>query len=229
MVFKVKQINPVTTAIWEEPNRQILSQFKSPNTEIHIATIKIGPTEINSTYDDAKAVNCVLEEAEKAEKEGFDAVGMSCFMDVGVDAMREAVDIPVVGAGQASIHLASLLGTKISIITSGPKGKRSIEDLVNKYGFAHKLVSVRHIDLTPLQFAIEKESLKKHLLEQAKQAVNEDGADVIILGCAGMNVAQWLKERVGVPVIDPLVAMLKTLEILGTMKLGHSKLAYPTP
>jgi allantoin racemase len=229
MVFKIKQINPVATNIWEEPNRKILSEYKNPNTQIHIATIKAGPIEVTTTYHDTKAVNYVLEEAEKAEKEGFDAIVMSCFLDVGVDAMREAVDIPVVGACQASVHLASLLGTRISIITDGPKGKRHIEDLVNKYGFAHKLVSIRHVDLTPLQFAVEKEPLKKQLLKEAKKAIDEDGADVLILGCGGMNVAPWLQEQTGVPVIDPLVAALKTIEILGTMKLTQSKLAYPKP
>lgn len=103
MVFKIKQINPVATNIWEEPNRKILSAHKNPDTEIQIATIRAGPLEILTAYDDAKAIGYVLEEAEKAEKEGFDAIIMSCFMDVGLDAMREAVSIPVIGAGQASL------------------------------------------------------------------------------------------------------------------------------
>lgn len=71
--------------------------------------------------------------------------------------------------------------------------------------------------------------MQRILKEGAKQAIAEDDVDVLILGCAGMNVAQWLQGQVGVPVIDPLIAMLKTLEILGTMRLGQSKLAYPKP
>lgn len=230
MVFKIKQINPVCSEIWEKPNLDLLKDFKNPDTEIHIATIKMGPEEITNAYDEAKAVGYVLEEAEKAQREGYDAVAMSCALDVGVDAMREALDIPVVGALQASVHLASLLGSKFSIITSGQGGAlRATEDLLTKYGFKPKLASIRRVNLTPLQFAVEKQELKKRILAEAKKAVKEDGANVIILGCSGMNVALWLQEEVGVPVIDPLIAVAKTLEVLGKMKLTHSKLTYPKP
>lgn len=230
MVFKIRQINPVCTEIWEKPNLDLLKDFKDPDTEIHIATIKRGPKEITSAYDEAKAVGYVLEEAEKAQKEGYDAVAMSCALDVGVDAMREALDIPVVGAFQASVHLASLLGSKFSIITGGHGGAvRATEDLVSKYGFKSKLASIRQVNITPLQFAVEKQELKNRILVEAKKAVEEDGANILILGCSGMNVALWLQEEVGVPVIDPLIAVIKTLEVLGKMKISHSKLAYPKP
>jgi len=229
-VFKIKQINPVCTKIWEKPNLELLNDLKNPDTEIYITTIKEGPKEITSAYDEAKTVKYVLEEAEKAQREGFDAVAMSCFLDVGLDAMREALDIPVVGACQASLHLASLLGSKFSIITAGNGGAvRTIEDLVNKYGFKSKLSSIRQVNLTPLQFAVEKQELKKKILVEAKKAIREDGANVIIFGCSGMNVAPWLQEQVNVPVVDPLIAVIKILEVLGKMHLTHSKLVYPKP
>jgi len=229
-MFKIKQINPVCTKIWERPNLELLNEFKNPDTEICITTIKKGPKEIGSAYDEAKAVKYVLEEAEKAQREGFDAVAMSCFLDVGLDAMREALDIPVVGACQASLHLASLLGSKFSIITAGNGGAvRTIEDLVNKYGFKSKLASIRQVNLTPLQFAVEKQELKKKILVEAKKAIREDGGNVIIFGCSGMNVAPWLQEQVNLAVVDPLIAVIKILEVLGKMHLTHSKLAYPKP
>ena len=229
MVFKIKQINPVTAKIWENTNLKLLEEFKNTDTEIHVATLKKGPKEIRNSITAAKAIGYALEEAESAEEEGFDSVAMSCFGDVGLDAMREALDIPVVGACQAAVHLASLLGSKFSIISGGSGGIRSAEDLVSKYGFKSKLASIRHVNLSPLQFAIEKGELQKRLLVEAKKAISEDGADVIILGCGGMNVALWLQEQVGVPVIDPLIATIKILEVLWKMKLTHSKLAYPKP
>ena len=230
MVFKIKQINPVPEKIWEKPCLEVLEPFRNPDTEVHIATVRAGPKEIMSAYDEAKAIGYALEEAERAEQEDFDAVAMSCALDVGVDAMREALSIPVVGACQAALHLASLLGSKFSIITSGYGSSiRATEDLVTKYGFKSKLASIRQINLTPLQFAVEKEKLKKQLVVEAKKAINEDGANVIIFGCSGMNVALWLQEQVGVPVVDPLIAVIKIIEVLGKMKLTHSKLAYPKP
>lgn len=231
MGFTIKQINPVPKEIWEKPCLEVLEPFKNLGTEVHIATVKGGPKEIMSAYDEAKAIGYALEEAERAEQEGFDAVAMSCAFDVGVDAMREALDIPVVGACQAALHLASLLGSKFSIITTSGHGSsiRTTEDLVSKYGFKSKLASIRPINLTPLQFAVEKEELKKQLVVEAKKAINEDGANVIVFGCSGMNVALWLQEQVGVPVIDPLIAVIKILEVLGKMKLTHSKIAYSRP
>lgn len=230
MVFKIKQINPVSTKVWEEPNLRVLEKFKNPDTEIHIATLKKGPKEMGDKYREAQVVGDVLKETEAAEKEGFDAITMSCFGDIGLDAMKEAADIPVVGACQAALHLASLVGTKISVISTGRgRSNRDLEDLVLKYGFKSKLASIRRVKLTPVQFAEEKEELKKQIIVEAKKAINEDGADVIVLGCGGMNLHLWLQEQLGVPVIDPLIAATKIAEVLGKMKLTQSKIAYPKP
>lgn len=230
LVFKIKQINPVSARTWEEINLRVLENFKNTDTEIHIATLKKGPPEMGGQYREAQVIGDVLKEAEVAEKEGFDAITMSCFGDIGLDAMKEALDIPVVGACQAALHLASLLGTKISIISTGRgRSNRDIEDRVIKYGFKGKLASIRRVRLTPLQFAEEKEKLKKQIIVEARKAIVEDGADVIVLGCGGMNVHLWLQEQLGVPVVDPLIAATKIAEVLGKMKLTQSKIAYPKP
>ena len=74
-------------------------------------------------------------------------------------------------------------------------------------------------------------ALSKH--EAARDAVEKDGADVLILGCMSMaflpRVCEVLTERTGVPVVNPVTAALKTAEMVVSMSLSQSKMAYPTP
>ena len=66
-----------------------------------------------------------------------------------------------------------------------------------------------------------------HDLEQGKKAI-EDGADVLVLGCALMTgIAEKLQEELGVPVVDSSLAALKIAEMLISMNLTHSTLSYP--
>ena len=69
---------------------------------------------------------------------------------------------------------------------------------------------------------------KSAILGEARKAVEEDGAHVIILGCAGMSpIMKYVKEQLGVPVIDPGGAALKIAEVLVSMNLVQSKMCYP--
>ena len=63
--------------------------------------------------------------------------------------------------------------------------------------------------------------------------MEQDGADVLVLGCMSMaflpGICEDLGRRVGVPVVNPVIAALKTAEALVAMKLSHSKAAWPPP
>ena len=63
--------------------------------------------------------------------------------------------------------------------------------------------------------------------------MEQDGADVLVLGCMSMaflpDIMTKLGERVGVPIVNPVVAALKTAEALVSMRLTHSKRAWPPP
>jgi len=92
------------------------------------------------------------------------------------------------------------------------------------------LVSVRCMQATGLEVDNSNEEQRNEILLAAKQAVEEDGTDVLILGCGAMfGMVDFLKDKLGIPVIDPNVAALKTIEILIKMRLSQSKSAYPRP
>jgi len=82
-----------------------------PDTEFHITTVdKRGPKMIFSEYVQYMHIGQVIENALRAEREGFDAFVLAGLRDLGHAELREAVDIPVVFAGEASYHFGSLVG-----------------------------------------------------------------------------------------------------------------------
>ncbi|MGD8622430.1 MAG: aspartate/glutamate racemase family protein, partial [Anaerolineales bacterium] len=62
------------------------------------------------------------------------------------------------------------------------------------------------------------------ILQEARKAVEEDGAEVISLGCAGMaGLDERLKHELGVPVIDGVAAAVKLIEALVGCGIQTSK------
>lgn len=144
-------------------------------------------------------------------------------------AAREKIHIPVVGIMEASIHFTSLLGRKFSIITTLEGGKPVTEDHLKLYGFEHKCASIRVLGIKVLDLTY-KARLEETVLKTCEAAVKVDGADVLIFGCGGiLGVKDKVSEEMGVPVVEPGVAVLKLCEDLIHSKLSHSKKAYPTP
>jgi allantoin racemase len=231
--MRIKVIVPVSTCQWNDLIREAYEAYKDPDTEITVVNIEKGPESIEQRYDETWAALPALLEAEKAEKEGYDAVIDYCFGDPALESIKEALNIPVVGLNEPSIHFASILGRKFSIIgVSGKKIERSgrMIDKVKHYGLGDRLASVRRIEIGVLDIKKEFKKVVNALLEEGKKAIENDGADVLILGCGSLlNVANILQQRLGVPVIDPGLVALKVTEDLVKLKLVHSKKAYPIP
>lgn len=229
--MRIKVVVPVATTLWNQMIKEAYEAIKDPETQISIANIERGPESIEQHYDVAWAEVFTLLEIEKAEEEGFDAVITYCFDDPALLAAKERLKIPVVGIQEPSIHLASMLGRKFSIVGVGGKQvKGSIEDLVRLYGLENKLASVRPTEILVLDIKKDYEKLKNSLLEEARKAIEEDEADVIVLGCGGLlGLAEELQRELGVPVIDPGLTALKIAEDLVKLRLSQSKRAFMFP
>ena len=149
-------------------------------------------------------------------------------MNPALYTAREIVKIPIVGPGEASLALAYIIGHKYSVLVVLKGVIPRFENKIRMYGFIERLASVRSIEIPVLR--LEKEKTQNTLLTEAKKAIEEDGADTIILGCTGMSgMAKGLQETLGIPVIDPTAASLKMAETLVDMELSQSKKAYPYP
>lgn len=187
----------------------------------------------DSYYDMLLMDMSVFEAGLQAEAEGYDAVCIDTVSDSGLYALRSRLSIPVVGPGQASFSLAICLGHKFSIVTMWDEWFPLYRKTLKEYGLEHRCASLRSIrtrpDLKEL-LAGKEEVVFKKLEEQALRAVEEDGADVIVLGSTTMHQsAGYLQERLPVPVINPGPVAYKTCEMLLELGLSHSKRAFPPP
>ncbi len=221
--MKIMVINPNTSQSMTDHLRQELERIKRPDTELTVVCPESGPETIESAYDEAHAVPPTLELVKKANQEGYRAVIIACFSDPGLEAAKEISKIPVLGIEETSLHVAALLGARFSVITPRRQRIPSRQGHVHMRGLDYFLASVRSLDLSVAETDAEPEKTKRRVVEVAKQAV-EDGAEVILLGCAGMaGYAPDIESQLHIKVIDPSAVTLKIAEALADLGLTHSK------
>jgi allantoin racemase len=190
-------------------------KFARPDVEVMAVNPERGPASIEGFYDDALAAPGVLEEVRKALKQGFDAIIIACYGDPALYAAREIAEIPIVGIAEASMLMACMLGHKFSVITILERFKTLMEEVVKKYGLEDRCASVSATNIAVLDLEKDREETLEALMSAGRKAVEEDGAEVLCLGCAGMvGFDTDLEKALGVPVIDPVVAALKFSEAL---------------
>ena len=86
-----------------DARERMLKAALSSDAEVSVDCIKKGPDELDCNTDEAFAAAEMVKESIRAEKEGYDAIVIYCFSDVGIDAIRENVRIPVIGPGETSL------------------------------------------------------------------------------------------------------------------------------
>ena len=215
-----------------ERRKKILQLHAQKETIVDITDIESGPRSIESSYEEYLSVPGTVERAIQAEKEGYDGLILGCFGDPGLNALREMVNIPVVGPGETAMHVASMLGRKFSIVTVLDSVVPSLERLAKVIGLDRRLASVRAVNIPVLELRHNIESTTARMTEASQRTIMKDSADVIVLGCmsmAFMEVSEMMKKVLGIPVVNPALVSLKVLEGLVQAGLSQSKRAYPFP
>ena len=145
----------------------------------------------------------------------YDAAIIAAFGDPGLMGARELFDLPVVGMAEAAMLAACMLGRRFSIVTFARALGPWYQECVEMHGLTGRCASIRMLDgsfgaISEVQS--EKEDL---LVALAARAVEEDEADVIILGGAPLaGLAPRVRDRIAVPVIDQMAASVKMAEAL---------------
>lgn len=204
-----------------------------PDIVFEYRTVTAGPANYSSHHDFVLADVANFEAGCRAQQEGFDAVCIDTMSDSGVAALRSVLDIPVFGPGKVAMLTALILGDRFSILTMANRWKPLYKKALDELGMHHKCASVRAIEVPPDNQALlaGKEDEIFPLLEQAaRKAIDEDGAEVLILGSTTMHQAHaWLCERLPVPVINPGPLSYKMAEAALALGLRHSRVGYPAP
>lgn len=139
-------------------------------------------------------------------RERADAYVIACFSDPGLHAAREQTEAPVFGIAESACAVALTLGARFGIIAilerSIPRHLRYLDAL----GLRHRLAGDRAVNIGVAALADEA-GTGSRLIDVGGRLRDEDGADVLILGCAGMaRYRRGLEDALGVPVIDPTQA-----------------------
>ena len=143
----------------------------------------------------------------------YDGIIVAGFSDVGVDAMKELLEIPVLGIAESSYHLAALLGHRFSVLTGTSKWTPPKHDYVKALGVEGKVASFR--SYTEWDTNDSFGELKQRLINVAKTCIEKDGAEVIVLGGGPLvGYGKLIEAELGIPVIDPTLATFKLMESL---------------
>ena len=147
------------------------------------------------------ALDCYAEHGE-----GCDGVLLACFGEPGLFAMREVCRVPVVGLAEASMQAATERGGRFAIVTGGARWKPMLERFAAMLGYADRLAAVRTVSLTGGQIAANREGAIEMLAKACAEAIDEDGADQVILGGAALaGLAERIQPRVWAPVLDSVL------------------------
>ncbi|MBV4365651.1 allantoin racemase [Erwinia phyllosphaerae] len=227
----IQVINPNTSQAMTETIGAAARSVAAPTTEILAVCPSQGVPSIEGHFDEAIAAIGVLEQVKAGREQGVCGHVIACFGDPGLLAARELATAPVVGIAEAAMHLATLVATRFSIVTTLPRTVIIARHLLQQYGFEHQCAALHAINLPVLALEDGSGLAQEKVRERCLRAKKEDGSGAIVLGCGGMaQLARELTHELGMPVIDGVTAAVKMVESLVALGLATSKhgdLDYP--
>ncbi|MDG2242720.1 MAG: aspartate/glutamate racemase family protein [Rhodospirillaceae bacterium] len=235
MTKRIKMILPVPMppeAI-ELFKQQMPPALSRPDIEYEWVGTQSGANILDSYYDAVLSDAFVMAAGAKAEGEGFSAVCINSMSDSGLKGLRSRLSIPVFGPCHTSFLTACMLGKTFSVLTMWEEWVHMYEKTLKEEGLEHRCASIRAIGVRPdtQELLVGKEDIVFEKLESAGHAaIQEDGADVLILGSTTMHQSHaYLHDRMPVPVINPGVVAFKLCEMFLDLGLAHSKSSFPSP
>ncbi len=213
--MKILIINPNSDLEMTEAIQETADNFTNQEYEVVCKPTSGAPKFIETYEDELKAAPGMIQLVRENE-DNFDAFIVACHDDPNLDVIKEITKKPVVGIGEASMKIASMLGHRFSVLSTSKHSIPIKEALVRKYHLQDALASVRAPDEEMNEYNEEEKYFRV-----AKQAIEEDMAEVIVLGCAGMTgLDKRLQEKLKAPVLDGVVCAL--IITSGLVKYGVS-------
>ena len=222
--MKIKIINPNITLRMTHEVEEVAKKYASKGTEIYAVSPPTGPASIESLYDEALSVPGVISEVVKGDREeGADAFVIACFGDPGIEAAREVTDKPVIGIAQAAITVGRIMAPNFSVLYVLDRSQKIIENVLALHDAKAKCCSIRSIGMSVLD-SEDKEKLLDALMKEAEKCRDEDGAECVLLGCAGFaQFAEFMTGELGILVLDGVVPAVRLCEALVGMNVKVPK------
>lgn len=167
----------------------------------------------------------IVENAMTAERAGYHAVAISCFVDPGLELARSLVDIPVVSSCETSLIVASAVGRSFGLITLDSAMVRVLSALIRRYGYAERVAFLAAFDPPVDEFELDGAfkgscELIGRFTDLARRAIAA-GADVIIPAEGVLNtvlVRNDVRDVDGTPVLDSYGSLLRFAHLLVRMR-----------
>lgn len=213
----------------ERTRRERIANELSTGVVTVVQTGDFGPTSIESAVEEAWCVVGSLQTAHEIRHE-FDAFVIGCFGDPGLRALRELVDVPVVGPAEATFYTAAQIADRFSWLTILDETVPMSHEQAHEYGLGERCVSVRSVDAPVESIDHKSDALVEQMVTVGLQAVEEDGAEALFPGCMSLSFAQRndeIQSRVGVPFIDPATVALEQAATWARHGICQSRRAYP--
>lgn len=217
---KVLVINPNTSdAMTDEIKNTAHKVFQAP-WQCDIVHAPAGPESLESWTDYHIASVAIIPLLD--DYPDVDGIVLACFGDPGLYLLKELSDVPVVGIAEASMSVALLLGSRFGILAGMRRAVELMDSMVRTYGLEDRYAGTQSLDIRVLDFEKDR-SHTLDILEAASNKLREQGAEVLLLGCAGLTAfVDDLQQRVSMPVIDPVEAGCRMLKTIIESKLNTS-------
>jgi allantoin racemase len=203
----------------------LLRAWTSPVFHVDIAAPETGPAVIESQINVAMVFPNLEAAASRWAESGYEAVVIGCFSDPGMDALREVTDCAVIGPGEAALLAAAQFADRFSVLSSEPT-PNGLRRRIRSMGLSDRFVSERVVGASVAELRRAPEAAFDGMVAAAKACL-ADGADILVLGCLAMCFVEGLPERLqkatGAPVINPVVAGLKSAEAALSYGIGRRR------
>ncbi|AYO31865.1 MAG: hypothetical protein PWR06_1651 [Thermoanaerobacteraceae bacterium] len=232
---KIMLVTPVSVTEFDRLAENRVREIGIPdNIKVECCSLKMGPASIETIYDESFATVALIRYIEEMTEENgripFDAIVINCFADPGVDALRELLDIPVVGVGESAISLASLIAPRFSIVSIQKNSVPHAHKRLSTMGISSRVASVYGIELPILDLGKSKDVVINMISEAGEKAITRDAADALVLGCTGMaDLAGIVSKRLNVPVIEPTSAGIWAAISMVSIGITHGRNWMYTP
>lgn len=218
----VRWLNPIGHPTYDAPIAQLLHAIKQPSTQVDVVSLdlKHSPTHLEYRAYEALTYGPIVRIARASAQQQIDALVVGCFYDPALEDAREiSGNTLILAPCQASLQVAANLANRFSIIVGRTKWMEQMHARVQVYGAQKRLASMRSLGMGVDEFQRDHALTRQKIIQQARLAVEEDGAEAIVLGCTlEFGFFEQVQAEIGVPVIDPVIAAFKMAEALAGMK-----------
>jgi allantoin racemase len=221
--MKLLLINPNTSQSVSDLIAAEARRAAAPATQVQVLTAPFGVAYIETRFEALIGAYAAATLAAEHWRE-HDAIVVAAFGDPGLAGLREALDIPVVGLTEAALMSACMLGQRFSIIAISARIQAWYRETVQANGLLERLASIRSLDQPLRDIGSVQEDHAERLQALCRSAIEEDGADVIIIAGAPLaGLARSIRERIPVPVVDGVSSAVNHAQSLVSLSVAPAR------